>query len=473
FRADMARLVEDVQQALQAAFESKDFHRRQASIEEDFTSRQDEAFEDIKAQARRYDIAVIRTPAGVVMAPLQDDEVVGPAQFHTLPQNERESFEARLQELQQELEATLLDLPEWERRRRGRIHALQEEIARKAVHQIIEETRQRYEDVEGVLSYLDAVEESIVTNSDEFVQARQDEVARLSPEHLLNMSFQKSPMEPDRYHRYQVNVLVTHDEDEGAPVVQETYPTLENLIGRIDHQSHLSALTTDFTLIKAGALHRANGGYLILDIPTVLMQPLAWEQLKRALRAGEIRIESPSQILGLVSTVSLEPEAIPLDVKVVLIGERVLYYLLYELDPDFRDLFKVPVDFDDRMERGGHCSNQYARLIATVVAEHDLLAFDKSGVARVIEHSARLARDSEKLTTHMENITDLLRESHFFARREGKEKVGADDVEEAINAQERRLSRIRDLFIEETTRGTYFIDADGEATGQINGLSVM
>ncbi|MFU8805428.1 MAG: Lon protease family protein, partial [Bradymonadaceae bacterium] len=323
--------------------------------------------------------------------------------------------------------------------------------------------------------YLNAVEEDVVNRADELVQTPSEAglAQQISPEQLLDISMQKSRMEPEAYHRYQVNLLVDHGEDEGAPVVHENYPTLENLIGRIDHQSQLGALTTDFTLIKGGSLHRANGGYLILDIRKVLMQPLAWEQLKRALRAREIRIESPSQILGLVSTVSLEPEPVALDVKVVLIGERVLYYLLYELDPDFRDLFKVPVDFDDRMDRAGACSQQYARLIATVVGEQELLPFHRSGVARIIEHAARLARDSEKLTTHMENITDILRESHFFARRRGKKRVDVDDVEEAINAGERRLSRIRDLLIEETTRGTYFIDADGEATGQINGLSVM
>lgn len=474
FRDEMARLIEEIQQTLQSAFEGKAYHESQQGIEEDFSKRQDLAFEEIKERARDHEIAVIRTPAGVVMAPMQDGEVVGPAEFQSLPDRKRIRFESRLQELQQELETTLLDMPRWERKRREELVALQRKTAREAIHRLIDEVRRNYTESEGVQTYLNALEEDVITRAHSFVRHEDEDAPRtLGPEQLFEISLQKSRMEPDPFQRYQVNVLTAHAPDEGAPVIYENYPTLENLIGRIDHQSHLGALTTDFTLVKAGALHRANGGYLILDVRQVLMQPLAWEQLKRALRAREVRIETPAQILGLVSTVSLEPEPIPLDVKVVLIGERILYYLLYELDPDFRDLFKVPVDFNERMDRGGPCSMDFARHVATLVKAHDLMAFDRSAVARIIEHAARLARDSEKLSTHLENITDLLRESDYFATRHEAARVSARHVEEALDAEERRLSRIRDLYIEETRRGTFFIDATGAVTGQINGLSVM
>jgi lon-related putative ATP-dependent protease len=474
FVDDMSRFVEEMRQVLQAAFESKEYHAQQQVIDDRFASQQDQVFDAIKERAREHDIALIKTPGGIVMAPTQQGDVVGPARFQSLPEDERRVFEDHLQRLQNELEQSMLEMPRWERSRRQALLELQRHTARSAIAALLAQIRRRYQGLEGVQSYLTDLEEDIVRRASNLVQVTSDDgPERSTPEHLFELSLSKSRMEPDPFQRYEVNLLVDNGQTDGAPVVYENYPTLENLIGRIDHQSHLGALTTDFTLIRPGALHRANGGYLVLDVRKVLMQPLAWEQLKRALRAQEIRIESPSQILGLVSTVSLEPEAIPLDVKVVLIGERMLYYLLHELDPDFEDLFKVPVDFDERVDRSGPCSHGFARYIATLVNQHELLPFDRTGVARVIEHAARLAHDSEKLSTHLEDISDLLRESDHVARHDGDRIVLRQHVDEAIAAGERRVSRVRDLLLEETHRGTFLIDTSGQVSGQINGLSVI
>jgi len=270
-----------------------------------------------------------------------------------------------------------------------------------------------------------------------------------------------------------VNVLVDHSESKGAPVVYEDHPTYNNLIGRIEHIAHMGALVTDFNLIKPGALHRANGGYLILDARQLLLQPYAWDGLKRALRSREVRIESLSQVLSLVSTVSLEPEPIPLDVKVVLIGERLLYYLLYQLDPDFGELFKVEADFNEEIPRTPENNLLYARLIGTIARKEGLRPFDRGAVARVIEHSARMADDAEKLSIHLLSTADLLREADYWAGVAGNGVVTADDVQRAIDAQIHRADRLRELVQEEIKRGTILIDTTGERVGQVNGLSVI
>jgi lon-related putative ATP-dependent protease len=256
-------------------------------------------------------------------------------------------------------------------------------------------------------------------------------------------------------------------------IILQEPPTYSNLIGRVEHIAQLGALVTNFMLIKPGALHRANGGYLLLDVRKVLLQPFAWEGLKRALQSSKIHIESLGQIYSLVSTVSLEPEAIPLDVKVVLFGDRLFYYLLQAYDPEFSELFKVAADFEETIERNAESHLLYAQLISTLSRKEGLLPYDRYAVARVIEHSARLVGDSEKLSMHMRSIADLLREADYWAREAGQDVVRANDVQQAIDAQVRRQDRIRDRLYEAIMRGTLMIDTQGGVTGQVNGLSVI
>jgi len=256
-------------------------------------------------------------------------------------------------------------------------------------------------------------------------------------------------------------------------VVYEDNPTYAGLIGRVEHIAQMGALVTDFMLIKPGALHRANGGYLMLDARKVLMQPFAWEGLKRVLSAREIRIESLGQALSLVSTVSLEPEPIPLNLKVILLGEPLLYYLLSEYDPEFSELFKAAVDFGRDMPRNGDSNQLYARLIATLARRDRLLDLDRGAVARVIEYGARLVEDAEKLSVRLREITDLLREADHWAREAGRGVIGANDVQAAIDARIFRSDRIRERLQEAIQRGTLLIDTSGERVGQVNGLSIV
>ena len=326
---------------------------------------------------------------------------------------------------------------------------------------VVDELRESYANLPAVLAYLDEVQQDVAENT-----------GKVSEDSGGGDSFQSlSEKECNSFQRYHVNVLVHHDSAAGAPVVYEDSLTYQTLMGRIEHTSRMGTLITDFRLIKAGALHRANGGYLVLDARKLLMQPLAWEGLKRALRSREIRIELQST--PLVSTESLEPDPIPLAVKVVLIGERTLYYLLHAYDPEFPALFKVAADFEDELPRIPENNLLYARLIATLARREGLHPLTQAACAAVIEQAARLAEDSERLTLHIQGVTDLLCEANWWADEARRELVTAADVEHTLEAQAQRCGRMRDKLCDEVLRGTVYIDTTGGRVGQVNALSVI
>ncbi len=264
-----------------------------------------------------------------------------------------------------------------------------------------------------------------------------------------------------------------HAADDGRPIVYENNPSIQNLVGRVEHEAQFGALTTNFTMILAGALHKANGGYLILDAERLLGEPLAWAALKRTLAAREVKIESLGQLLSLVSTVSLEPEPIPLDVKVIVIGERHVYYLLAEYDPEFAELFKVAADFENRLDRNDENVYLYARLLGNLARRENLRPLTRAAVARTIEHSARLLGDAHKLTTRLRDVADIVREANFWAAEDAASAIDTGHVQTAIDAQVHRLDRLRSEIHEEIARGDILIDTDGARAGQVNGLSVL
>jgi lon-related putative ATP-dependent protease len=465
---DVKRLVEELQAVIPATFESDEYQARQRAVEEEFKQRQEGAFKQLQRSARERGIAVIRAADGLAFAPLRDGEVVSPEQFMELPPEERQRVESEITGLQSELQAIVRQAATWMRETRNRLKSLNEEVTLLAVKPLIDELKQKYAELEQVQEHLAAMQHDIVENVERFLQpdgdARADVATGVTQTRTAREAF---------FGRYFVNVLVDHSREEGAPVVYEDNPTYQNLIGRAEHVAQMGTLLTDFNLIKAGALHQANGGYLILDVRKLLMQAYAWEGLKRALRARQICIESLGQIHSLISTVSLDPEPIPLDVKVVLLGERFLYYLLYYNDPDFSELFKVAADFEDEMDRTAENNALYARMISTVAHKEKMRPFEPAAVARVIEHSSRLVSDAEKLATHMQSIADLLRESDYWAGENGRDVVSRSDVQQAIDAHIYRAGRLRDRMQEAILRETVHIDSDGAAVGQINGLSVI
>src|SRR5262252_1988358 len=330
------------------------------------------------------------------------------------------------------------------------------------------ELRAGYRDLYEIMQYLDAIERDIKENADDFLpQAPRPAQGVPVPAPVEEVAAE------GRFRRYQVNVLVDNSTQHGAPVIYEDNPTHQTLVGRIEHIARFGTLVTDFNLLAPGALHRANGGYLLLDAQRLLAGNFGWASLKRALIAGEIRIESLEQLLSVASTVSLQPEPIPLDVKIILLGPPALYYLLSALDDDFKELFKIPADFDDRVERTTKSTLLYARFVASVVRQHNLLPLDRAAVARVIERASRLAGDADRLSTGLREIVDLLQEADQVAVSGGKEIVTAAEVQRAIDAQFRRGDRIYRRLQEEIGRKTIRIETDGEEIGQVNGLSVM
>ncbi|UCB54083.1 MAG: AAA family ATPase [Thiotrichales bacterium] len=464
---DMNMLIEELGVTIPAVFQSDEYTTRAEAIDQELNERQEQAFEALNKKAEAKNIMLMRTPTGFTLAPMRDGKPIFPKEFRQLPDEERKQIEEDSNLLQEELRETLHKAPQWQEESRQKFAELNREMAAGVVTHRIEALRKAYQQQDNVVRYLSEVEEDIIGNFRKFLPEEQRRAS------LFGIELPGQEEETHWFNRYRVNVLLAHETGGGAPVIYESLPSYNNLVGRIEHTAQQGALLTDFTMIRAGALHRANGGYLLVDALKLLTQPFAWEAMKRALQTRKVKIESLGQITSLISTVSLEPESIPLDIKVILLGEPIIYYLLSYYDSEFADLFKVQVDFGHDMHRNESNQQQYARLLATLAHKQQLLPFDRHAVARVIEQSARLADDNEKLTTHMRSIEDLMQESDYWARQRGESTVAATDVQQAIDAQIRRADRIRERLQEEIERGTILIETAGEKVGEINGLSVM
>lgn len=459
--SDLEKLVEDLKVAIPAAFEGEYYRSRLQEIEEDFRERPERIIHEVEEEARRSDIAMARLPSGVAFAPIRGGEVLAPDQYEALSDEDKERLQRRVAELQAKLQKGLRELPQWAKEAREKVRALSREVTRSAVDQTIEELKGKYSELADVQTYLEEVRADVLEHADDF---RKDEEEKGL---LAEVTGKKS------FLRYRVNLFVDNAETRGAPVLYDDRPAIDHLIGRIEHRAELGALVSDFTLIKSGSLHQANGGYLILDLRKVLTYPHAWESLKRALFSRELRIESLSQALGLTSTASLEPESIPLRIKVVLIGDRTLHHLLSEIDSDVGELFRVVAEFDDRIERTDETTLAFARQIATIARAESLRPLDRAGTARVIEHAARLSGDSRKLSTCWRDIQALLDETDHRARERGGELATAADVQRAIEMRLRRRDLAQRRVQEAILRGTLLVDSSGSKVGQVNGLSVV
>ncbi|MGA8049216.1 MAG: AAA family ATPase [Burkholderiales bacterium] len=468
FKRSMERLLEDLRVGIPAAVETDEYRARRQEIENAFNERQEQAFGAIGERAKQQGIALLRTPGGFGFAPMREDAVMSPQEFHKLPAPEQKRIEDVIAVLQEELEGVIHEVPKWRREALHKLRELNRGVTQTAVNSLIEELKAETEALPQVRQYLADVQEDVLDHAEFFQQLKEGEQPTLFGVPLPQAETSEQPLR-----RYAVNVLIGHEDAKGAPIVYEDNPTHDNLTGRIEHIAQMGTLVTDFTLIKAGALHRANGGYLVIDALRLLTQPFAWEALKRALRSREIRTESLGQMLSLVSTVSLEPEPIPLDVKIVLVGQRFLYYLLHAYDPEFGELFKVAVDFEEDMARTPEADLFYARVIATIARREKLRPLARAAVARVIERGSRDAGDADKLSVQMRSLADLLREADYWAGAAEREVVAAEDVQRAIDAQEDRSGRIRARLQEEILHGRLLIDTSGTRSGQVNGLAVV
>jgi len=474
-RDAMEQLIRELRSGLPAAFESDEYRSRRQMIEGEFKRKQEEMFEAVQARAKEKGVALMRSPVGLMFAPIKDGQVVEPKDFEALPEAEQETLKKEIEAMQQELQKAMEQVPGWDKEHREKLRELNKQVSAFAVGHLIANLRRDFADCEDVLGYFDEVEADIVENAFDFIRTAMAQEAGPSAagENAEAAETIRAGDEAAAYRRYKVNVVTGNGDGGGAPVVQEDIPLLGNLVGRIEHTARFGTLMTDFNLIKPGALHAANGGYLIIDARRILMQPLAWEELKRSLRTSQIRIESLGQLANVVTTVSLDPEPIPLDVKVVLVGDRQLYQMLMAGDPDFEGLFKVQAEFETQMERSDENIVRYSKLIASFARQNELMPLDRSAVARVIEYSQRLADDSERLFTGVRDIFDIMAEADYWAGAEERDVATADHVQRAIDAKIHRADWVRDIIHEQITRGTVLIDVKGTAVGQINALSVL
>jgi lon-related putative ATP-dependent protease len=467
FAAAMKRLVEELRAALPAAFERDEYRSRRDVIEQQFKSRNEAAFAAVQQHAQEKSIALLRTPMGLALAPVRDGRVLPPEAFEALPAEDRERVQRETEEVQRELEAAMRQVPQWEREHREALRALDRETSGFAIGHLMEEIRTVYRDLPEVAKYLDAVEADVKENADDFLAPVAAPSETPIPAPLA------AAVADARFRRYGVNLFVDNGGLAGAPVVYEDNPTHQSLVGRVEHLARFGALVTDFNLLMPGALHRANGGYLILDAQKLLTGNFGWASLKRALNAGQIRIETLEQLLSMASTVSLTPEPIALDLKVVVVGPPSVYYLLSSYDEEFAELFKIAADFEDRVERTPETTLLFARLVCAIGRREKLRPLDRPAVARVIERTARLAADAGKLWIGMRAISDLLQEADQLAADNGREVVGEAEVEAAIDGQVRRGDRIYRRMQEEIGNHTLRIETAGERIGQVNGLSVV
>ena len=460
FREDMRNLIGEMQLAIPAAFEGDDYRNQLRAIEEDTKSQVEEQWESLNERAAEEDIGVLQTPTGYVLAPSIDGKVIGDKEFKKLPEEKRTEIEAAIERLSEELQARVEMMPKLRKAHRERVKALNEEVTEHAVSVQLADLKEKYRSMPEVAAYLDDVQANIIRNAEDFQQTE--------PQALPFLSRDSEQL----YSQYEVNLVVDNAGADKAPVVYESNPNYPNIIGRIEHKAEMGALVTDFRLVRSGALLQANGGYLILDTRRVLSRPFVWEALKQALFAKKVRIESPGESLGFVSTATLKPEPIPIDARIILIGERWLYYLLCHYDIEFGSLFKVAADLDDDLERSDDNVEQYARLVLRQAKELELLPLNTAAIQRVIEERARQAEDSERLSMHMSSLDDLIEQADYWARQRGGSEVDAEDVEKALSERRRRFGRLQSRIIDAIKRGTLLIDTSGECIGQVNGLSV-
>lgn len=475
---DMKELVENIRNGLRAAFENEEYQNRSQALAQEFHEKQKEAFEELKRKAREHKMIAIRTPGGLAFAPAKDDEneAMSPEQFDELSEEERRQIESKAEELQMEAHRLGQKMPLWQREIAEKQKRFNQEVTEYTIDPMINELKEKYAEHETVAEYLSSVRNDMIENVRSLFMGEEQQARRQQIQQMMAMQgIQGGPSmdgESAVRRRYEINVLVDNSKCKGAPVVYEENPTYQNLFGRVEHMAQMGALITDFNMIRAGAVHRANGGYLVLDALKVLRDPFAWEGLKRTLRSGKVKIESIGQMYSLISTVSLEPEALPLKVKVVMTGIPQVYYLLRQYDPEFGKLFKVPADFANSMDRNRENQHEYARMVAAAVHSEGLRPFTRDAVARVIERSSRRVGDAAKMSLHMQTMTDLLREADYWAAQKEKARVDAEDVQKAVDARIYRSDRLREQIQEQIRRDIVMIDTEGARVGQINGLAI-
>ena len=461
-KRDMEKLMSRLVKVIPQTFDSDGFLERAEKLKNDYTALQDGELEKVAKQAKRQKVSLtISTPGGYRLVAMSGDEAHTAESFKALTDAQREKFEEIVNILEKRLRRALRKLADWEQEYADKQQSLNQETLEGVTGHQIDELKERYKDLPDVVGFIEAVRKDLSENLEIFLDD-DDEQATIAYASLDK----KMPR------RYLVNLLV-HQKTKEIPVAVEDNPTYHNLFGYVENVTYKGTVFTDFSLIRPGSLHRANGGYLLMDATKVLEQPFAWDALKRALQSRCIQINSLERELTLSGTISIEPEPVPLDVKIVLFGDRETWMLLQEYDPEFSELFRVTADFENEMYRNDASQLAYAKFIASLVVEKKLLHCTHKAVARVIEQSARMAEHQNRLSLHAADIANLLRESDYWARQAEAKQIQDVHVERALVSARYRNSRIRDHFYDSIRDGTTLVTTSGTCVGQVNALSVL
>ncbi len=465
FQKDMEELIKILKAEIPKVFESKEYEKQKNKIIEEPQKQQKDIFSSLEEEAQQKGFSVRKTVSGLIIIPVKKTgEPLTEDEYELLDENTRKKIDEIGKTLQEKLNDVVRIARESEKMVKESIGRLEKEAALSSVGHLIDELKNKYKDHEKITAYLEDVKEDILEHLDDF---------KAQEEQAPPLPFMKLPKTEPIFTRYTVNVLVNNKDCKGAPCIFESNPTYFNLFGRIEHKFQYGIALTDFSMIKAGSLHKANGGYIVINALDLLRNIFAYDSLKRAIRNKEIKIEDVWEQYRLISTTTLKPEAIPLDVKVILVGNPYLYYLLYNLDEEYRELFKVKADFDSRMGRTEGNINKYASFVTTLCREEKLLPFDRAGVAKVVEFGSRLAEHQNKLSSRFSDIADILREASYWASKSNSNIVSDGHVYKAMDERIFRTNRIEERLREMILEGTIIVDTKGEKVGQINGLAVI
>jgi len=468
FKHDMARFIGQVRTALPAALTSDEYRHASEELTQRLQNRQMTDTSELQQEAERLGLTMLPTPNGFAFAPRVDGRVMEQAEFAALDEPRRREIGEAIERMNQRLIERLREYPRYHedllREQRELTHA----TARRLLTALAAKLRSRYQIYPPAIGFVIAVEADLLENVERILLLERGEAGALGvPQPATSAA-------ADQFFRqYEVNQIVDNADLEGAPVIYESNPSLDNLIGKLEHRFEYGMPMTDFSLIRAGALHRANGGFLLLDADRLLQKPFAWEALKRAIADRCVRVESISQMLNLAYSVSLDPDPVPLDVKVVLFGDRRIYHLLGLYDPDFDALFKIVGDFDDYVIWDDEHQQEYAALLARLVRDSGLRHLNAAAVASVLEQSSRLVEDRHRLTARVKDLEDILREADQLAKLDGADLIDSRHIDAVILGRAYRVDRLRELVHESITRGVTRVDTEGRRTGQINGLSIV
>ena len=461
FSKDIEKLLDNLLVTFPAAFESPTYQQKKTAIERQFADAYNNAIDQVDNKAQSLEIALFKENENITFAPVRNNKPLNDEQFSQLPQSERELFHKHVVELEDFLSEVLLELPQWRRTMAEKIKQLDNETIGLTIEPLFSELYEKYQDITDVTRYLSEIRKNLDSTIGDYLLPSRTGESRDNKEKRSLLTEQYAP-----------NILVANKPEAGAPVIYEPHPTYPNLFGRIEYLSDQGTLVTNYRLICAGSLHKANGGYLILDAEKILNYPYVWEGLKRALKAGYIEIESPYSELG-INTITLKPQVIPLKVKVILVGSRDIYYLLEELDIEFNEMFKILADFDHYIPINPQTLQQFAGLMLKQAQEVSGKTLTQDAIARLMEHSCRLSEHQQQFSAHINDNLELISEANLFATQNQSDRIDRSHVEQALSAREYRNGRISQTILEDMLDGTILIDSEGAAIGKINGLTVM